>query len=166
VLAVSPRESWRGFDLGRREALLMTGVRGAEVLAFTRWLGEGFDLPTVDEWRALDRAVRGVRLNARTLRLVQDVRMHPAARALVEGLCREGKPTTWGDLALLNGGIFEWVRQGGGYAGMGGRPRPEFFRTLFNPQRDDPVQPYEDRSPYFGFRPIRRPPAAAWEKTP
>src|SRR5712692_8216258 len=51
VLAVSPRVPWRQFDTGNRERLFLTGIQPNEALAFARWLGEDFDLPTEAEWR-------------------------------------------------------------------------------------------------------------------
>jgi len=41
-----------------REQLFVTGILPAEAQAFARWLGEGFDLPTIKEWRAIYGALR------------------------------------------------------------------------------------------------------------
>ena len=55
-MAVAPDR----FRAEERERLFVTGVLPPEALAFARWLGEGFDLPTVKEWRAVYAALHRV----------------------------------------------------------------------------------------------------------
>jgi hypothetical protein len=157
VLAVSPRASWRHFTAAERERLLLTGARPEEAVAFCRWLGTGFDLPTAEEWRTADRALRFRRLTETARESLRGAMGHPAARALLEHLL-EQQPTTWGELMLLSGGVFEWVYYGREFRGLGGRTRPEFFTCLFNPQMDDPAEslPAGARSFLFGLRPVYR----------
>ena len=53
VLTLNPRISYRQCTAENRERLFLTGIVPEEALAFARWMGDGFDLPTVAEWRAL-----------------------------------------------------------------------------------------------------------------
>jgi len=46
------------------EALFMAGLLPAEIKQFAEWLGDGFDLPTIETWRAVDAAIREEPLNA------------------------------------------------------------------------------------------------------
>ena len=55
-------DAWRNTTVNNRVSYLYK-IRQAmidkeEALAFARWLGEGFDLPTVKEWRAIYTALR------------------------------------------------------------------------------------------------------------
>jgi len=154
VLAVNPRVSWRKFEAEERERLFLTGVLPEEALAFLRWLGDGFDLPTVEEWRSMDRWLRAAPLD---VELSKQCPMHHSAKAIVRGLLRQLRPTVWGELALLRKGVVEWVREDRGFGGLGA-PRPTFYPNTWNPQRDEPVRPLraEVRLPYFGFRCVRR----------
>src|SRR5581483_1252155 len=36
------------------ESLFLGGIRPTEVVGFARWLGPGYDLPRVDDWRCVD----------------------------------------------------------------------------------------------------------------
>ena len=57
VLAVNPRDGWR-LPPAAEERLFLTGVLPDEALAFLRWLGPGFDLPSVQEWLEFDAMLR------------------------------------------------------------------------------------------------------------
>jgi Sulfatase-modifying factor enzyme 1 len=154
-LVENPRVSWRQFDPAVRERLWLTGVDPEEALAFARWLDEGFDLPTAEEWRALDQCLRETRLPGG---LLSGCALHPAARAILTQLLGQLRPTTWRDLALTRAGVLEWVRWEDGFGGLGA-PRAAWWPNLFDPQRDEPLQPSRPGScRYFGFRPVRRRP--------
>jgi hypothetical protein len=155
VLGFNPRVSWRRLHLDRREELFITGVLPAEALAYAAWSGSGFDLPSVDEWRLMFRAMTETRLAVRSLRGLNSDKAHAAARAIVESILVESRPETWAELALARGGILEWVRDGENFKGLG-IPRPQFLHNRFNPM-EEPLQPMQDeRSRYFGFRLVRR----------
>ncbi|MBN1891079.1 MAG: SUMF1/EgtB/PvdO family nonheme iron enzyme [Thermoflexales bacterium] len=141
---------------GEREDLFMTGVLPEEALAFARWLGEGFDLPSLDEWRAIYRALerQPLALGQPALQLAGG-----PAKTILEQLVRQVQSGSLLDLALMRGGVLEWVRQGEGNWLGRGQPRHIFLPNLFNPlsERDDQIRPVQlKRSRYFGFRLIRR----------
>lgn len=155
VLEFNPR-SWRRADSGPREELFMTGVVPSEALAYASWAGIGFDLPSLEEWRLMYRKMTRTALSGSSLSSLDSDKVHPAARAIVESILRQAQPRTWGELALVEGGVIEWVRDGQKFGGLG-KPRPEFLPNVFNPERDDPLLPlHNERSPYFGFRLVRR----------
>jgi hypothetical protein len=160
VLALNPRLSWR--DPGGRdpERLFLTGIRPPEALAFARWLGPDFDLPSVEEWRLVDRW-----LLARPLDPVAVGPMlsgcSDEARTILSGLSHLERPAQWGGLARLRDGVFEWVRNGVAFAALG-RTRRAFLVSLISPQDEllEPTRPLEDRLKFVGFRLIRRHSAA------
>lgn len=156
VLSVNPRVSWQRFEAEQRERLFLTGILPEEALAFARWLGEGFDLPTISEWRKLDQLLTQTPLPSSVQETLTSCPMHRAAHAILRRLLRQLQPKSWGELALLRGGLIEWVRVGQEFAGLGA-PRPQFLPNTFNPQHDDPVRPLRKRVPYFGFRLVYRP---------
>lgn len=156
ALSVNPRQSYRRFSLERREGLLLSGVLPEEALTFARWLGEGFDLPTVAEWRAVYRAleVDSVPFAHLDWHLAQ----LPAApaRSIVRRLVEHFQPCAVVDLSLMRGGILEWVREGESWVGLGA-PRVEVWPHLWDPLTDviRPARPGE-RLRHFGFRLVRR----------
>jgi formylglycine-generating enzyme required for sulfatase activity len=58
MLTLNPAAAHEHFSDREREQLFVSGILPEEALAFARWLGEGFDLPTLKEWRAVYAALR------------------------------------------------------------------------------------------------------------
>ena len=136
-----------------REQLFVTGILPAEAQAFAEWLGEGFDLPTVKEWRAIYSALRW------TLPPRHDLAAELVAGvtgAILAKLTDQISPCFMLDLALMREGVVEWVRHDDGWVGLGA-PRPQFHPNLWDPLNHEvrPMQ-LDERLPYFGFRLVRR----------
>jgi len=55
LLTLNPRVSPQRFTPEQRERLFLTGLLPAEAEAYAAWLGDGYRLPTVAEWRAIYR---------------------------------------------------------------------------------------------------------------
>ncbi len=51
ALRLNPSVSHQQFTPDNREQLFVTGILPQEALNFARWMGNEFDLPTVEEWR-------------------------------------------------------------------------------------------------------------------
>lgn len=156
LLVVSPRLALRHADPHTYEALLLAGVQPAEAQKFAQWLGAGYNLPAVDVWRSVDRFLLAQPFTAAdAAALSADVNLHRSAKLLLNVLLQHA-PQTWGQLALLRGGLLEWVSSGPKTFGGLGVPRPQFYSLIMNPQRDRPVTPLRDgRYKYFGFRLVR-----------
>lgn len=153
ALATNPRASWRRPGGHPRERLFLTGVLPGEALEFLHWLGPGFDLPEVGEWRGIERWLQAQPFAPGPL---AECPMSEPARAIVVHLIRELYPVSWSQLALFRGGVLEWVRSRDGFAGLGA-PSPRLLANTFDPQAEAPVQPGDDgRYGFFGLRPVRR----------
>src|SRR4051794_14923233 len=63
ILTVSPRIPLGGRAPEPYESLFLGGVQPAEIPPFAKWLGHGFDLPTADAWRAVDRTLAAEPVN-------------------------------------------------------------------------------------------------------
>ena len=153
ILPGNPRIPPHGLTTENREGLFLSGVLPGEALAFARWLGEDYDLPPVQEWRAAYAALQGAPLYLPPLLSQCPARpVGPILEGLVAQLC----PSSLLDLSLMRGGLVEWVRQDSGWAGLGS-PRPAFQPNLWDPLAETvrPIRPGE-RVPYFGFRLVRR----------
>jgi hypothetical protein len=153
MLALNPVTSPHHFISEERERLFVTGILPDEALAFARWMGDGFDLPTAREWREVYAALRRVpppRQNP-LLEAVDGV-----AKAMLERLSRQVEIRSLRDYALMEGGLVEWVRHEKRLVGLG-VPRPEFHANLWDPLVNE-VKPIrlDQRIPYFGFRLVRR----------
>ncbi len=145
----------QGIAAGELEKLFVTGILPEESLAFARWMGEGFDLPTLDEWRAIYRA-----LDCEPISVCQSMlqSVDNPARAVLEALLAQTQAQSLLDLSLMRGGLLEWVSQDTEWLGRG-QPRQAFFPNLFDPlsDKDDQIRPIQiKRSRYFGFRLVRR----------
>lgn len=152
ALAVNPRASWRGPTAGSWEGLFVTGVTADEAAGFAAWLGGGTRLPTASEWRAADRTLAAV--PADVTRIIADPRLHPAAASVLTRSAGRGA-VTWREAGLFAGGLLEWVSVSSGF-GLYGRPRPDLYRLLLDPQVHDPPRPRTaDRHRAFGFRLVR-----------
>jgi formylglycine-generating enzyme required for sulfatase activity len=153
LLALNPAISPDSFSAEERERLFVTGILPGEALAFAQWLGEGFDLPTVKEWRAVYAALKRTSLPRHDL--AADLADSPAG-AILARLTRQMLSHLMLDISLMRGGLVEWVRQRRSWVGLGA-PRPEFQPNLWDPL-DHEIKPLQldQRLPYFGFRLIRR----------
>jgi hypothetical protein len=162
ILAVNPRCSWRRIDEKNREGLFITGILPSEALDFAAWMGNGFDLPHAWEWRQIFETMARTRVGADPL---QGFSGNPAAESIIDSLVTQVKPNNWAEMSLLRGGLMEWVRNGEVFGGFG-VPRQEFLPNSFNPEVDEPRRPLPtERSRYFGFRLVCRPPTAVHRVT-
>jgi hypothetical protein len=155
LLSVHPRVSWRRFGAEDREQLLVGGILPDEALRFAAWMGRGFDLPTVEEWRAVCRTLpREILTSAKVLTLQSH--STSIAHTILDRILDQLRPATLLDLSLMRGGLVEWVRDGGTWSGLG-CPRPAFWPNVWDPLADA-VRPINlaGRLPYFGFRLVRR----------
>ncbi|MDX1522124.1 MAG: SUMF1/EgtB/PvdO family nonheme iron enzyme [Anaerolineae bacterium] len=157
MLALNPAASPSHFLDKERERLFVTGVLPREALAFAHWLGDGFDLPTREEWRAVYAALRRVpppRHQALPELIVGQ------AGAIVGKVSEQLHIRSMRDFSLMQGGLVEWVQAGVGSEKMMvglGVPRPEFHPNLWDPISHE-IKPIrlDERVPYFGFRLVRR----------
>jgi hypothetical protein len=153
MLALQPIPPLDDPSLDQRERLFVTGILPNETKAYSRWLGEGFDLPTVKEWRAVYRVLKRTSLPRH--HLATELGDSPAAPILAR-LIQQLPSHLLLDICLMRGGLVEWVKQGRSWLGLG-EPRPHFHPNLWDPLTHEikPLRPQE-RLPYFGFRLIRR----------
>jgi len=158
VLQISPRIPLRQASHDDYEKLFISGVLLEEVEAFARWLGQDFQLPTTEAWRAIERNLLEETIASGSLdALCHDPALHTNARKLLDFIVQIRKPRSWGDLTLMRGGLLEWVRSGPKSYGGLGAPRQEFHPLLMNPQQHPPVKPLtNERLRYFGCRLVRR----------
>ena len=153
MLRLNPAILPEQFTADNREQLFVTGIFPKEAQAFAHWLGEGFDLPTIKEWRAIYGALRKTLPPRHDLsaELVKGV-----ASAILEKLSDQLSPRFMLDLALMREGVVEWVHHDPTWVGLGA-PRPQFHPNLWDPLNHE-VSPMrlDERLPYFGFRLVRR----------
>lgn len=156
LLVLNPRQSYRRFTEENREQLFLTGILPEEALTFARWLGKGFTLPTVEEWRAIyDELALELDPVYGAVDLFSECPKGPAGFILqrLMALC---ELESLFDLSLMQEGLVEWVRQDRTWVGLGA-PRAEFHPNLWNLHLDV-VKPIDlkCRVKYFGFRLIRK----------
>ena len=153
MLALNPAASADDFEAAEREQLFVSGVLPDEARLFARWLGKGFDLPTVFEWRAVMAALK--REPTPRKRLLADA-LDGTSRTIIEAFEEQLHIRSMLDYSLMRGGLVEWTRQGDDFAGLG-TPRAEFHPNLWDPLYNT-IMPLnlKKRLHYFGFRLVRR----------
>lgn len=150
LLAVNPRTSWRA-PVADHRGLFLSGIEPAEALRYIQWLGPDFDLPTVAEWRAWRAwAMRPVGTEGHN---VDELDLSDAARAILTHVFMLSGPTDWARGMLMEGGSYDWVRNGSEFGGLG---RP--VGHTIDPSHEPPMNYTRPgiRLPVFGFRVIRR----------
>lgn len=147
---ISPANYWNAF---------LSGVLPAEAKRFAFWCGDGFRLPTVQEWarvygilssqpvRDLEKVMRDLPPRLRELVLRTEDAASEAARRL-------GYKRSLADQLLMRLGFLEWVGTEERWGAMG-EPFPELCGTLAAPESGEPVYPNRPdtvRLPCLGFR--------------
>jgi hypothetical protein len=157
--AIRSSNYWRAF---------LTGITPSEVQRFVRWCGEGYNIPTLEQWIEMYRSLKDLPpeppeiiksmpgLNTRASLLL--TKINEAARAACEaGDYRRGLA----EQMLMRLGAMEWVRcrnQRSEWGGMGST-HPDFHGSLFNPdlgQPSIPVNAESKRLHHYGFRLVWR----------
>jgi hypothetical protein len=147
---ISPANYWNAF---------LSGVLPAEAQRFAFWCGDGFRLPSGQEWARAYRI-----LSSQPVLDLESVLgdLPPRLRELVlrteeaasEAARRLGYRRSLADQLLMRLGFLEWVNAEERWGAMG-EPFPELCGTLTAPESGEPVYPNRPdavRLPCLGFR--------------
>lgn len=157
---LAPDNFWAGF---------VTGVLPREVEAFAQWLGPGYRVPSISEWRTIYESLKDALLEPEgwELKLPSGI---PPRRALLirtldqiarvadSSILKASDSLRLVDQLFLRGGVVEWTRDvedSSDWRGLG-EPHPSFGGQLVS--RNNPVEPQDAqgvRVPHFGFRLLR-----------
>lgn len=167
MLALNPRIAPARIGMENYLNALLTGVLPSEAQRFAARLGEGFAVPTLEQWlrawAALDAQPAERHLPALLPpNLAESVRFLTVR--LETALAAAGgrrRRRTLADQMLMRRGVLEWVEQEGALGAWVGIGEPPGFTGTrrISPERG-PVVPYGPegfRSYLFGFRLIRTP---------
>lgn len=150
------RISWRHCekDPNSYARMFMTGVLPEEAQRFARWLGPGYDLPTVSEWRTIASSW------AQAAPLLPEKCDSLAANVWYK-LYEVTRPKTLLDQSLMiSNGVMEWVWDDRRERILWlGRPHADFYPNTFRPVQYDPPAPrraLRERLWFCGFRLARR----------
>jgi hypothetical protein len=148
ILMGNPRVSYQKVNKKNYEQLFITGLHIEEVFLFSKWFGEDFRIPTVEEWREI------YRLMATQSGLTAPPDMSYPAKKIW------GKMTKFSNspikFSLMEDGVIDWVISGDNYVGLG-VPRPNLLPNTFKPL-ENIIKPLkiDKRLNYFGLRLIKR----------
>jgi len=147
ILNCNPRVSYQQVSKKNYERLFITGLNIEEVLSFSKWFGEDFRIPSVEEWREIYRLM-GIQSD-----FPPPSDMSYPANKIWKKLSKfSNSPIKF---SFLQDGVIEWVSSGENYAGLGA-PRPNLFPNAFNPLTDIIKKfKHDERLNYLGFRLIK-----------
>jgi hypothetical protein len=168
LLALNPRVAPARIRPENYSNALLTGVVPSEAQRFAARLGEGFAIPTLEQWLLTYSSLAALPAGrvvppALTRVLDEPVRtlLLRIENALAASSARPRRRRTLADQMLLRGGLLEWVEQTGAparWVGIG-EPRGLARGIRVSPERGPvaPDRPELFRSYLFGFRLIRTP---------
>jgi|MTBAKMStandDraft_1061839.scaffolds.fasta_scaffold00824_4 hypothetical protein len=144
ILASNPRISFQHFSKRNYERLFITGLHIGEVQSFAKWFGDGYQIPTVKEWRNIYKIIS----EDDFFSCPSDI-SYPAKKIWKKFTRFSNSPSQF---SLMKDGIIEWVRDGEKYAGLGA-PRSHFYPNVLDPCKDLVTKiKQNERLYYFGFR--------------
>jgi hypothetical protein len=139
----------------------LSGIQPAEAQRFAFWCGDGFRLPSVEEWTRAYRVLSSQPiLDLDSLDAFKDLpsRLRDVIlrtdEASAEAARRLGYVRRLADQLLMRLGFLEWVVDDGRWGAMG-EPYPELCGNLATPETGEPLYPSRPdgvRLPCFGFR--------------
>lgn len=152
ILSINPRASISGNTMNKYEGIFISGLLPSECQAFSHWLGDGFTLPTIQEWRGTYEFLGKKSIPKRISLRYRDT----PVQEILEKMIEQYHPKTLRDLSLMNRGFVEWVEDEGRSSGLGS-PRPDFYHNLWDPKYDTYKPQDTSKRQYFsGFRSIQR----------
>jgi hypothetical protein len=172
LLQLNPRITPSGVRDNNYWQALLTGVLPREAQNFARWSGDGYALPTLEEWFT---AYKALKAEAPELESIADLfgrehkRFSERARTLLTRMdsasakaCKDADyERTLADQMLMRLGVMEWIEVGDQriqWGGMG-ETNSRLHGNLFTPdhgQASKPNNPETTRLHYYGFRLIWR----------
>lgn len=164
ILYLNPRVSPKNIRSHNYWNAFLSGIMPEEVQRFARWCGEGYSIPSLQEWFSAYEILK--RLPAQPPTVIDQMdRLTDRVRLLLTNLDSASRTAlaeadyerTLADQMFLRMGVMEWVEcrdHRSRWGGMG-ETAPRFHGSLFSPdygQASNPNNPDKDRLYYYGFR--------------
>jgi hypothetical protein len=161
ILRLNPRVTPSKISQANYWHALLTGIQPSEAQRFAFWCGDGYRLPTSEEWTEAYAALAAMPVvdtsdlgdgdgrSSRITELLTNLEVSSEVAAEQMGYSRG-----LADQMLMRLGVLEWVSARGRWGGKG-EPFPGFCGSLLTPEDDTPViplNPENERLPAFGFR--------------
>jgi hypothetical protein len=166
ILDLNPRVSPQKVTRRNYWQLLLSGILPDEAEKFAEWCGEGYRVPTLDEWNKIYKSLKGQKAYEN---LFSEAELKPRIRAVLERidtimkelLSRSNKTYTLVDQMLMRYGVMEWVETDNRRSGWGGMGQTDaglqsMIQTPESGSPEIPRQPTSSRLNYYGFRLIQK----------
>ena len=168
VLHLNPRVTPKSIRGNNYWKAFLSGIKPSEVQRFARWCGEGYTIPSLQDWFTAYQSLKSLPPEESAIDNMGDLRER--VRSLLTqldsasqvALRNVGYERTLADQMLMRMGVMEWVESNSQHYQWGGMGEtyPKFHGSLFTPdhgQASIPNKPEDDILFYYGFRLIWRP---------
>lgn len=167
ILQMNARISPGAIRLTNYWRIFLSGITPGEAQAFSRWCGEGYHLPTLNEWNTIyktlsqEQPAQNAIVSMGSLRPRISTLIDKLNQVSLQATAEYGYARTLADQMLMRLGVMEWVESDNlryRWGGMG-ETYSSFHSSLFTPnngQPQAPNSPEEQRLHYYGLRLIWR----------
>ena len=150
ILSLNSRISHLKLNRENYEGAFISGVTPQEALDFVQWLGKGYRLPDIQQWRQAYKSLK----SAGDIKMdFSGIEKGTVGYKFVKSM--ERSPGNLFELSFMKNGFAEWVQEKDDYCGLGS-PRSSFHQNLNNPESENWV-PFNKnkRIHFFSFRAIK-----------
>lgn len=165
ILSLNPRSVASELHRHNYWRAFATGLLPLETGSYLRWLGDGYRLPTVDEWvQAFDFLDHQDPQRVEWRRELPDLKRRSVELLeAVDDYAGDSRPRSLAEQMKLIGGVMEWVsiRDSDLQWGGMGEILPGLGGLLFDPRQGvahRPLHAERERIAYFGLRPLMEEP--------
>jgi hypothetical protein len=168
LLSYNPRISPSQITLENYWNIFLTAIKPEEVKKFALWLGEGYQIPSKDQWYQIYDSLQSLPYDENLFaQIASSSNMPERTKTILKKLeevnrqTGTSQPKRLVDQLFMRYGVMEWVMRPDAQTEWGGMgyPSSKFQSVTYRPEQNQPEIPRnvsENRLKHYGFRLIKR----------